>query len=101
MQVNRFGVIELLALEDEDVPAELTAVIVKVYAVFNAYEPVTVKGEVVPLVERAMDGEDVTVQEEIGSLLEGAVKVSDTVVELVTVAVPTVGAVGAPFVPED
>jgi len=43
------------------VPAELTAVIVKVYAVFNAYEPVTVKGEVVPLVEREMEGEDVTV----------------------------------------
>ena len=37
----------------------------------------------------------------IGSLLEGAVKVRETVVELVTVAVPTVGAVGVPFAPED
>jgi hypothetical protein len=37
----------------------------------------------------------------IGSLLFGAVKGIETVVELVTVAVPTVGAVGAPFVPED
>ena len=31
----------------------------------------------------------------------GAVNASDTVVELVTVAVPIVGVVGAPFAPED
>ena len=50
---------------------------------------------------KAIEGLDVTVYEVIGSLLEGAVKVRETVVELVTVAVPTVGAVGAPFAPED
>ena len=33
-------------------------------------------------------------------MLEGAVKVREIVVELVTVAVPTVGTPGAPFAPE-
>ena len=33
-------------------------------------------------------------------MLEGAVKVKETVVALVTVAVPTTGAVGAAFVPD-
>jgi hypothetical protein len=36
----------------------------------------------------------------IGNLLEGAVNVKDTVVALVTVAVPTTGVVGAAFVPD-
>ena len=36
----------------------------------------------------------------IGNLLEGAVNVKDTVVVLVTVAVPTVGAVGTALAPD-
>jgi hypothetical protein len=36
----------------------------------------------------------------IGNLLAGAVNVRETVVALVTVAVPTIGAVGELFVPD-
>jgi len=62
--------------------------------------PVTVNGLVVPEVDNDIEGEEVTVYEVIGSLLVGAVNVRDTVVAFVAVAVPTVGANGAPFAPE-
>lgn len=61
----------------------------------------TVKGDDVPEVVSAIEGDEVTVYEVIGSLEKGAVKVKETVVEFVTVAVPTVGALGTePFPPE-
>jgi hypothetical protein len=63
-------------------------------------EPVTVKGLDEPDTLKAIEGELVTVYEVGGSLDVGAVKVNDTVVEFVTVAVPTVGAPGAGFVAE-
>lgn len=54
-----------------------------------------------PDVEREMLGLLVTVYEVIGNLENGAVKVNETVVEFVTVAVPTIGADGAmPLPPE-
>ena len=81
---------ELLA----EVPTSLVAVIAKVYAVLDAKDPVTVRGLDVPLVDSEIEGELVTVYEVIGNLELGAVKASDTVVELVTVAVPTTGAPG-------
>lgn len=51
-------------------------------------------GEEVPVVLSAIDGLDVTVYEVIGSLENGGVNESETVVESTTVAVPTTGAVG-------
>ncbi len=97
--LNAFGVIELEALDAVDVPFALVAVTVNVYSVPITKVPVTVKGLDVPEVLKAIEGLEVTVYEVIGNLLKGAVNVSDTVVEFVTVAVPTVGVVGTPFVP--
>ena len=62
--------------------------------------PVTVRGLDVSDVLKAIEGELVTVYEVIGSLDEGAVKVNETVVEFVTVAVPIVGALGELLAPE-
>jgi hypothetical protein len=57
--------------------------------------PVTVKGDEVPETERDIDGLLVTVYEEIDlPPVAPAVKAKDTVVELVTEAVPIVGAAG-------
>ena len=58
---SSLGTIEELAEDAVEVPLAFVAVIVNVYAVLDANEPVTVKGEVVPLVERAMEGEEVVV----------------------------------------
>ena len=61
----------------------------------EANDPVIVRGLDVPLVDKAIDGLEVTVYEAIGNLLKGAVNVKDTVVALVIVAVPIVGTPGA------
>jgi hypothetical protein len=50
----------VLALDADDVPFALVAVIVNVYAVLDAKEPVTVTGEVVPVTVNAIDGLDTT-----------------------------------------
>jgi hypothetical protein len=55
------GVTELLALEAVDVPLAFVAVIVNVYAWLLVKVPVTVSGDVVPLVVNATDGLLVTV----------------------------------------
>ena len=52
---------ELLAELAEEVPAEVVAVIVNVYACPEAKLPVTVKGLEVPDVLKAIEGLDVTV----------------------------------------
>lgn len=52
---------ELLALDEAEVPLVFVPVIVKVYAWLAANVPVTVKGEDVPLVDKAMEGEEVVV----------------------------------------
>jgi hypothetical protein len=65
----------------------------------EANEPVTATGLDDPEVLKAIEGELVAVYEVIGSLEKlGAVNVTDTVVALVTVAVPIIGALGAPLV---
>jgi hypothetical protein len=54
----------------------------------------------VPLVVSAIEGDEVAVYEVIANLLSGAVKVRETVVAFVTVAVPIVGVAGAIFTPD-
>jgi hypothetical protein len=49
------------ALDAVDVPLALVAVIVNVYACPDANDPVTVSGEVTPLVESAIEGLEATV----------------------------------------
>jgi hypothetical protein len=59
--LNVFGVTELLALDEDELPFALFAVIVNVYAVNPAKLPVTVNGDVVPEEEREIEGLEVTV----------------------------------------
>ena len=51
----------MLALDALDVPLAFVAVRVNVYAVFEAKVPVTVTGDVVPVTDKAIDGEEVAV----------------------------------------
>ena len=79
----------------------LVAVIVKVYAVAAAKLPVTVKGEVVPDVDKAIEGLEVVVYEVIEAFpVLPAVNGIETVVVFVTDAVPIVGAPGAANIKE-
>jgi hypothetical protein len=92
------GVAELDALLAGDVPLAFVALTVNVYAV-PAVSPLTIIGELDP-VPVMLPGDDVTVYPVIGSLLnEGAVNDTDIVVPVPkSVAVPIVGADGAPLV---
>jgi hypothetical protein len=89
------GVTLLLALDAVAVPLAFTAATVKVYAIPAAYVPVTVNGLVVPVVVKAIDGEETTVYEVIlDPPFAAAVNARETSVGLTTVAVPIVDVAG-------
>jgi hypothetical protein len=100
LSITLLGVVLFDKDDAADEPLAFTAATVKEYACPALNEPVTVKGLDVPEVDSAIEGELVTVYEVIGNLLNGAVNVNETVVALVAVAVPIVGAPDAPFAPE-
>jgi hypothetical protein len=89
-----FGVTELEALDAGPVPAELSAVTVKVYAC-PLVSPVTTIGELAPLTGATSGGDTVTVYPVIvvPPVLVGAVKATLAWVSP-AVAVPIVGAAG-------
>jgi len=86
---------ELLAEDDVEVPFAFTAAIVNVYEVPATNVPVTLNGEEVPDTEREILGLLVAVYEVIAEPpVAPAVNGIETVVLLVTVTVPIVGACG-------